>query len=344
MNARPRVQEPHAGSAVYAVKTTGIYCRPGCPSRPARPQNVVFYDSPQLARAAGFRPCRRCRPDGPAPEVEHAALIERACRLLERDEGPPSTPQLAQSLGLSGAHLHRLFKRVTGVTPAQYARARRAQRARRRLLEAPRVTDALYEAGYGSSSRFYAKSTGLLGMTPRRYRDGGTREQLRFALGECSLGSFLVAASAKGIAAITLGADPQALLRDLQDLFPKATLVGADTGFESLVAGVVALIDRPTAALELPLDVRGTAFQQRVWQALMRIPAGSTLTYAQLARRIGRPQAVRAVAAACAANRLAVAIPCHRVVRTDGALSGYRWGVAVKSALLERERKAASSC
>jgi AraC family transcriptional regulator, regulatory protein of adaptative response / methylated-DNA-[protein]-cysteine methyltransferase len=327
---------------VYAVKTTGIYCRLGCSSRPARPENIAYFDSPRAARAAGFRPCRRCRPDGVSPHAEQAALIEKACRLLERSaaagERGPSMAQLAAALELSGAHLHRLFKRVTGVTPAQYARAHRAQRARHSLRQAPRITDALYEAGYGSSSRFYAESTGRLGMTPRRYRGGGAREQIRFALGECSLGSFLVAASERGVAAITLGEDPQSLLRGLQDMFPKATLVGADAGFEALVSKVVGLIDDPRAPLDLPLDVRGTAFQQRVWKALRGIPAGSTRSYAQLARQIGRPGAARAVAGACAENRIAVAIPCHRVVRTDGSLSGYRWGVERKSTLLARER------
>jgi len=246
--------------------------------------------------------------------------------------------QLAAALGLSGTQVHRLFKRATGVTPAQYARAHRAQRARQQLLQAPRITDALYEAGYGSSSRFYAESGARLGMTPRRFRSGGAREQIRFALGECSLGSFLVAASARGVVAITLGEEPQGLLRGLQDMFPRATLVGADAAFEAWEAQVVGLIDDPHATLDLPLDVRGTAFQQRVWKALMRIPVGSTRSYAQLARQLGQPGAVRAVAGACAANRLAVAIPCHRVVRTDGAVSGYRWGVERKSALLARER------
>lgn len=329
-----------AAPRVYAVKTTGIYCRLDCSSRPARPENVAFFDSPRQARAAGFRPCRRCNPDGSSPRAEQAALIEKACRLLERSAsaGVPSMAQLAAALELSSAHLHRLFKRVTGVTPAQYARAHRAQRARQGLRQAPRITDALHEAGYGSSSRFYAESTQRLGMTPRTYRGGGAREQLRFALGECSLGSFLVAASERGVAAITLGEDPQALLRGLQDMFPKATLVGADAGFEALVSKVVGLIDDLQAPEDLPLDVRGTAFQQRVWKALRRIPAGTTVSYAQLARQIGRPGAVRAVAGACAANRIAVAIPCHRVVRTDGSPSGYRWGIERKAVLLQRER------
>jgi AraC family transcriptional regulator of adaptative response/methylated-DNA-[protein]-cysteine methyltransferase len=332
---------PTDGPRVYAVKTTGIYCRPGCPSRRARPENIRFFDSARQARAAGFRACRRCNPDGCSPQAAQAALIEKACRLLESSATAgarsASVAQLAAALQLSSAHLHRIFKRVVGVTPAQYARAHRAQRARDSLLRAPRISDALYEAGYGSSSRFYAESTERLGMAPHKYRSGGAREQLRFALGECSLGSFLVAVSARGVAAISLGEEPGALLRALQDMFPRATLVGADAGFEALVSRIVGLIDAPHASLDLPLDVRGTAFQQRVWKALRGIPSGSTLSYAQLARQIGQPRAVRAVAAACAANRIAVAIPCHRVVRTDGSASGYRWGVARKAALLQRE-------
>ncbi|HWG77412.1 MAG TPA: bifunctional DNA-binding transcriptional regulator/O6-methylguanine-DNA methyltransferase Ada [Steroidobacteraceae bacterium] len=335
---------PIDGSRVYAVKSTGIYCRPGCPSRRARPENILYFDSAPLARAAGFRPCRRCNPDGCSPSAAQTALIEKACRMLESSVAAgarsPSMAQLAAALQLSSAHLHRLFKRVVGVTPAQYARGHRAQRARHSLRQAPRISDALYEAGYGSSSRFYAESTQRLGMTPRQYRGGGAREQLRFALGECSLGSFLVAVSARGVAAITLGEDPQALLRALQDMFPQATLVGADAGFEALVSKVVGLIDDPQTSLDLPLDVRGTAFQQRVWKALQTIPGGRTVSYAQLARQIGRPAAVRAVAAACAANRIAVAIPCHRVVRSDGSASGYRWGIERKAALLKREQSA----
>jgi len=327
-------------AAVYAVKTTGIYCRPDCPSRRPRPENVVHYESAREAQAAGFRACRRCRPDGLPRAAEQAALIEKTCRMLEGAVTPPTMQQLAAALGVSGASLQRLFKSATGVTPAQYARGRRAEQARHALRRSTRITDALYEAGYGSSSRFYAQSSQRLGMTPRQFRRGGAAEQLRFAVGECSLGSFLVAASVKGVAAILLGSDAQALLHELQDLFPHATLLGADAAFELLIARVVGLMDRPGEPLELPLDIRGTAFQQRVWHALMRIPPGTTLTYRELARRLGRPTAVRAVAAACAANRIAVAIPCHRVVRTDGAASGYRWGLALKSSLLQREGSA----
>ena len=328
----------NAQAPLYGVKTTGIYCRMSCTSRRARPQNVVYFDNAQQARAAGFRACRRCKPDGVSSRDEQTVLVTRACRLLERAEGAPDLATLAKVLRRSPAHLHRIFKRATGVTPAEYARAHRAGRAREALRVAPRITDAIYAAGYGSSGRFYEKSMARLGMTPGKFRAGGAQEEIRFALGECSLGSFLVASSAKGVVAITLGEDPQTLLRELQDSFPRAMLRGADADFEQLIAQLVGLMDRPHEPSKLPLDVRGTAFQQRVWKALTRIPAGSTRTYAQIARQIGAPRAVRAVASACAANALAVVIPCHRVVRTDGSLSGYRWGVERKSALLARER------
>jgi AraC family transcriptional regulator of adaptative response/methylated-DNA-[protein]-cysteine methyltransferase len=328
----------NAQAQLYGVKTTGIYCRMSCPSRRARPENVVYFDNAQQARAAGFRACRRCKPDGVSSLEEQTALIAKACRLLERAGGAPDLATLAKALRRSPGYLHRSFKRATGVTPAEYARAHRAGRAREALRATPRITDAIYAAGYGSSGRFYAKSMARLGMTPGKFRAGGAQEEIRFALGECSLGSFLVASSAKGVVAITLGEDPQTLLRELQDSFPLAMLRGADADFEKLIAQLVGLIDRPHEPNKLPLDVRGTAFQQRVWKALTRIPAGSTRTYAQIARQIGAPRAVRAVASACAANGLAVVIPCHRVVRTDGSVSGYRWGVERKSALLARER------
>jgi AraC family transcriptional regulator of adaptative response/methylated-DNA-[protein]-cysteine methyltransferase len=320
------------------VRTTGIYCRPSCAARAARPDNIAFHATPAEAEAAGFRPCRRCRPDTDSAAERQAALVARACRTIETAETLPALATLAHQAGLSPSHFHRLFKAATGVTPKAYAEARRAERAAARLREAAAVTTALYEAGYGSSSRFYASSTERLGMTPSAYRDGGAGAVIRFAIGECSLGSILVAATAKGIAAILLGDDPQALLQDFEDRFPKATLEGGDAGFETLVARVVGLIEAPGTAFDLPLDISGTAFQQRVWQALRAIPAGATASYAKIAEAIGLPKATRAVAQACAANALAVAIPCHRVIRADGALSGYRWGIERKRALLARER------
>jgi len=260
--------------------------------------------------------------------------------MIEDAEETPSLDDLARAAGMSPFHFHRVFKSVTGLTPRAYAQARRAERVRSALTGSRTVTEAIYDAGFNSGSRFYEKSQQVLGMTPRRFRAGGQQSIIRFAVGECSLGSILVAATDKGVCAILLGDDPEALVRDLQDRFDRAELVGGDAAFEALVAKVVGLVEQPRLGHDLPLDVRGTAFQQRVWQALQEIPAGETASYAQVAEQIGRPGAVRAVAQACAANALAVAIPCHRVVRTDGALSGYRWGVERKQALLQREAAA----
>lgn len=339
VQARARAAD---GRFVYAVRTTGVYCRPSCAARPARPHNVEFYATPADAERAGFRACKRCRPADPAPRDGRPALIADLCRRIEKAESAPSLADLARHAGLSPFHLHRLFKAATGLTPRQYAHAHRSRRLRAALAtEQAAVTDAIYAAGYNAASRFYEQSDALLGMTPTRYRAAGADTTIRFALGECSLGSILVAASDRGVCAIALGDDPDALLRDLQQRFARATLVGGDAGFEHLVARVVALVEAPGAGHDLPLDVRGTAFQQRVWQALRKVPAGRTLSYSELAQRIGAPHAVRAVAGAVAANPLAVAIPCHRVVRLDGGLAGYRWGVARKRVLLEREAAAA---
>ena len=287
--------------------------------------------------STSFRPCRRCKPDEPSLAEQHATRVAELCRLIEGAEEPPSLEELASHAGLSVYHLHRVFKSVTGLTPREYAAAHRTRRVREELGRSGSVTEAIYGAGYGSNGRFYETSNEVLGMTPTRYRAGGLNTQIRFAVGECSLGSILVAASDRGVCAILMGDDPEALARDLQDRFPRADLVGGDAGFEQLVAKVVGLVEAPRVGLDLPLDVRGTAFQQRVWQALRDIPAGATATYTEIASRIGAPRSVRAVAGACAANALAVAIPCHRVVRNDGSLSGYRWGVERKRALLRRE-------
>jgi AraC family transcriptional regulator, regulatory protein of adaptative response / methylated-DNA-[protein]-cysteine methyltransferase len=325
------------GSFWYSVSTTGIYCRPSCPSRAANPKNVQLYETLAAAKATGFRPCKRCNPDGRSLEEENAVIVARACRLIEDSEETLSLSGLASTIGLSQSHLHRVFKSVTGLTPKAYATAHRGAKLREGLVSSDSVTEAIYDAGYGSSSRFYEKSAGLLGMTPTQYRAGGLNEEIRFAVGESSLGAILVASSAKGVVAILLGNDPELLVRDLQDRFPRAKLIGADRDYESLVAQVVGLIEAPGIGFGLPLDIRGTAFQQRVWRALQEIPPGQTVSYAEIARRIGTPKAVRAVAGACAANNLAVAIPCHRVVRNDGTLSGYAWGVDKKRTLLDRE-------
>ncbi|WP_032928205.1 bifunctional DNA-binding transcriptional regulator/O6-methylguanine-DNA methyltransferase Ada [Mesorhizobium sp. LNHC221B00] len=325
------------GEFWYSVATTGVYCRPSCPSRRANPKNVQLHDTPDQARATGFRPCRRCNPDGPSLEAGNATMVAGACRRIEQSEEEPSLAELAGAAGRSAGYFHRVFKAITGLTPKDYAAAHRAARVRQGLEDGASVTAAIYDAGFNSSGRFYEKSTGILGMTPTRYRAGGANEDIRFAVGETSLGSILVASSQKGVASILLGDDPDALVRDLQDRFPKARLIGGDRDYEALVARVVGFVEAPAVGLDLPLDVRGTAFQQRVWQALQEIPVGKTVSYAEMARRIGTPNATRAVAAACAANALAVAIPCHRVIRKDGALSGYAWGAERKRALLDRE-------
>jgi AraC family transcriptional regulator of adaptative response/methylated-DNA-[protein]-cysteine methyltransferase len=327
------------GLFYYSVRTTGVYCRPSCAARPARRENVRFHSTRTEAERAGFRPCKRCRPRGPSLTEERASAVAKACRLIATAEDPPTLDGLAEAAGLSRFHFHRIFKTITGVTPKRYAAAHRGQRIRDELVRRGTVTDAIYSAGFNSNGRFYATSSEVLGMTPTTFRSGGTGASIRFAVGQCSLGSILVAATEKGVCAILLGDDPGALVRDLQDRFPKADFLGGDEGFERLVARVVGLVEAPALGLDLPLDVQGTAFQQRVWQALREIPAGSTASYTELADRMGAPRAVRAVARACAANPIAVAIPCHRVVRHDGGLSGYRWGVARKRALLDREAR-----
>jgi len=325
------------GAFYYSVETTGVYCRPSCGSRRPNPKNVRFYATAADAARAGFRPCRRCHPDRPPLEQVHAARVAEICRVIETAEKTPTLATLAKKVGLSPYHFHRVFKAATGVTPKAYAAAHRAKRIHHELAGSRTVTEAIYDAGFNSSSRFYETSRQFLGMTPTDYRAGGADTEIRFAVGQCSLGSILVAQSAKGVCAISLGDDPDALVRDLQDRFPRATLLGGDAAFEQTVAKVIGFIENPARGLDLPLEVRGTAFQQRVWAALRQIPVGSTASYAEIASRIGTPTGARAVAQACGANPLAIAIPCHRVVRTDGSLSGYKWGVQRKKNLLARE-------
>jgi AraC family transcriptional regulator of adaptative response/methylated-DNA-[protein]-cysteine methyltransferase len=335
-------RDPSAdGLFVYSVKSTGVYCRPSCPSRRAKPENVAFHASPEAAERAGFRPCKRCRPDESSASEQQSSMIAEICRHIEASPEVPRLDSLAKRAGLSLFHFHRVFKAATGVTPKAYADAARSARVRDELAKSgSSVTTALYDAGFNSSGRFYAASAAMLGMNPSSYKAGGVNVAIHFAIGASSLGAILVARSERGVCAILLGDDPGALVRDLEDRFPKAELIGGDAGFEALVAKVVAFVEAPNIGLDLPLDIRGTAFQQRVWQALRQVPAGKTASYGEIARQIGAPGSVRAVAGACAANAIAVAIPCHRIVRNDGALSGYRWGVERKRALLERERTA----
>lgn len=332
-------RKPEAGiEFVYAVITTGVYCSPHSPTRLPKPENVVFFDNAAQAEAAGYRRSKRADSTREVVEARHARLVAEACRLIETAEQAPSLRGLAQRACMSAFHFHRVFKKITGLTPKAYASASLRSRVRAQLTQSRTITEAVYDAGYNSHSRFYEASQKILGMKPTDYRAGGTNTDIRFAVGESALGAILVAESAKGICAISLGDDPNALVEDFQNRFPNANLIGADPAFEQRVAQVVGFVESPGAGLSLPLDIRGTVFQERVWQALREIPAGATATYTDIAERIGMPNAVRAVANACGANMLAVAIPCHRVVRTDGSLSGYRWGVERKRTLLEREQ------
>ncbi len=326
------------GAFVYAVKTTGVYCRPGCAARQARRGNVQFFLTPAQAERSGFRACKRCKPNQSAANNAHATAVAKACKLIVEAKKSPSLQSLGNAAGMSPWHFHRIFKSMTGVTPREFAAAHRSQRVREALPNSRTITSAIYNAGFNSNGRFYANSTKVLGMKPTDFKTGGEGATIRFAVGECSLGSILVAASELGICAITLGDDAAELVKNLQDRFPKAKLIGTDQKFERLVAQVIAFVEQPKAGLELPLHVQGTAFQQRVWKELCKIPPGKTCSYSEIAEKLGRPDAIRAVAGACAANAIAVAIPCHRVVRTDGSLSGYRWGVARKKKLLRVEQ------
>ncbi len=325
---------------VYGVRTTGVYCRPSCPSRRPNRENVAFFDTPTEAEAAGLRACLRCRPDRADAPDPGAELVAAACRILESSTTVPTLDELAAATGVSRFHLQRVFTARTGVSPRAYAERLRADRVATRLAEGSPVSDAAYDAGFGSVGRLSAAAPGRLGMTPSRYRAGGAGETIRVAVAETSLGSVLVAATDRGVCAIELGDDPDDLLEAFQQRFHAADVRSGDEGFDRTVALVVGLVEHPADPVDptaLPLDVRGTAFQERVWQALGAVPPGTTTTYREIAEAIGSPTSVRAVAGACAANQLAIAVPCHRVVRTDGGLSGYRWGVERKRALLERE-------
>jgi len=346
-----RRRSPRAdGVFFYAVATTGVYCIPSCASRPARRENVAFYRTREDAERAGFRPCRRCRPDlAPRPQRE-AALIADACdymeRAAERGDQPPSLAELASRAGLSPYHFHRLFRRIAGVTPKSYAAARRQTRVAGKLQSGASVTDAIYDAGFQSASRFYESASETLGMKPSAYRRGGEGESIWHVVRGCSLGHVLVAGTARGVCAILLGDHPAALAAGLRARFPRAEICGLNDDSNSVntrwVEDAVKLVDHPrrSAALALPLDVRGTAFQRRVWEALRAIRAGSTSSYSEIAAAIGQPRAARAVAGACAANCLAVAIPCHRAIAANGSPGGYRWGTARKRQLLAREQPA----
>ena len=326
------------GQFVFAVQTTGIFCRPSCRARHALRQNVRFYPDAEAAQAAGYRPCKRCQPGNLSPEQQKIDKVTKACRLLEQDT-PVTLEALAEAVAVSPYHFHRLFKSVTGVTPKVWQQAWRARRLRGALSEGESVTQAVLGAGFPTSSSYYRQADEVLGMTARAYRQGGKSTRIDYAVGHCELGHCLVALSERGICAVLLGDSHEALMAELQQSFPSADCMPAAPEFTEQIQSVIASLNHRATPLTLPLDIRGTAFQQQVWQALREIPTGETRSYQQIADGIGNPKAVRAVAGACAANRLAILIPCHRVVRGDGSLSGYRWGVARKAALLAREKE-----
>ncbi len=330
------------GAFVYSVETTGVYCAPSCGGRRPLPENVRFHHTTSQAEAAGYRACRRCRPDVPPLAERQAGMIAALCQAMEKAETPLSLGDLAELAGVSMYHLHRTFKTVTGVTPKAYMNEVRNRRMRDNIVGKRSITAAVYSSGYGSSSRFYEQAGRRLGMQPKTFRRGGVDASIVFSVAPCWLGFVLVAASEKGVCAISMGEKRAVLIKELHSLFPEARRITGDTEFDALVRQVVSYIEQPSIGLDLPLDVRGTVFQHRVWQALRTIPSGTTVSYAELAKRIGSAKAVRAVARACAANTLAVAIPCHRVVRSDGGLAGYRWDEKRKRALLDREKKAAT--
>lgn len=325
------------GEFVFAVKTTGIYCRPSCPARPAKRENVEFFDTTLQAAAAGYRACLRCKPDGISQDLERRERVLQACKAIEQSPSSLSLDELSAQAGLSPHHFHRIFKSITGLTPKQYHKAVQGQRLARSLQDASSVTEAIYEAGFNSSGRFYEQASAHLGMLPGQYKKGGAGEQIRHAIEPCPLGMMLVAATPRGVCAIEFADNAEALMDRLRARFPQARFEPGDVPFKAWIGQILAHLEQPRDVLALPLDVQGTVFQRRVWQALQAIPRGQTLSYTELAQRLGQPSAVRAVASACANNHIAVAIPCHRVVRADGDLAGYRWGVERKAELLRRE-------
>jgi AraC family transcriptional regulator of adaptative response/methylated-DNA-[protein]-cysteine methyltransferase len=346
-----RVSEEHLWNQVltrqagadflYAVTTMGVYCRPVCPSpRPLR-KNVRFFRSPPEAEAAGFRACKRCDPKGDRARIAQA-VIRDASAFIEASEAVPSLDVLAKRSGYSRFHFLRMFRDHTGLTPRGYAEAVRARRLQAALAGGDRVIDAVAEAGFGSESRVYEKTATLLGMTPGAARRGGSGERIRTALADCPFGRLLVGATDAGVCFIGFAEPDDSLMADLRRRFPKATIATGDAALADTVRAVVDFLREPKQALELPLDLRGTAFQQRVWRTLCSIPAGETRTYTQLAAMAGNPKAVRAAARSCATNPVALAVPCHRVIGSDGSLTGYRWGVARKQALLEQESRLAA--
>jgi AraC family transcriptional regulator, regulatory protein of adaptative response / methylated-DNA-[protein]-cysteine methyltransferase len=330
------------GSFFYGVRTTGVYCRPGCASRRPLRANTVFFETGAAAQAAGFRPCKRCRPTDASAAARHLAAIEKACSLLRDSDETPSLAELANAAGISRFHFHRVFKQITGATPREYAQAQRLGQFGERLAAGQSIAAAIYASGFGSSSRAYEAAPTGLGMTPGARRRGGRGKTIRYVTVETPLGWAIIAATERGICMTALADDCDSLRTALRQRFPSAELVAEDAALKQWAGRIVRFITAPDSNLDLPLDIRGTAFQARVWRALQKIPLGRTATYSEIAAAIGQPRAVRAVAQACAANKLAVLVPCHRVIRSDGDLGGYRWGLERKRELLDRERSAAA--
>jgi AraC family transcriptional regulator, regulatory protein of adaptative response / methylated-DNA-[protein]-cysteine methyltransferase len=335
------------GEFVYAVKTTGVYCRASCPSRVAKRGNVAFFDTTIEAEAAGFRACKRCNPDGVSLEHARNAAVNAACDFLKTSAGNVPLATLAARAGMSAHHFHRVFKSITGVTPKAYQKTIQQSRITEALSKNKTVTDAIYDAGFNSSGRFYENAEAVLGMTPGSYKSGGKNEEIRYAVEPCALGVIIVAATKRGVCAIEFGDSAHDLVQRLRTRFPLARFYPADKIFTTWLGKILEYIDHPDhqarGLLDLPLDVQGTVFQQRVWKALREIPVGETRSYSEVAQKIGKPKAVRAVASACAGNEIAVLIPCHRVVRSNGELSGYRWGIERKAELLKREAEKETS-
>lgn len=332
------------GIIFYGVRSTGIYCKPSCPSRRPRREQVVFFDTPAEAESASYRPCRRCRPRAADECDAQVEMVEKACRLIEAaTEGLPSLAELGAALGVSRYYLQRTFKKIVGVSPRQYGVAHRVNQFKAGIKRGDTVIDAMYEAGYGSSSRLYEQADAELGMTPASYSRGGAGARISYTVAACDLGRVLVAATERGLCAVRLGDSNEELEAVLRAEFPEADIGKDEATLAGYVETILRHLDGRQTTLDLPLDVRATAFQRRVWEELRRIPYGSTRSYGEVAEAIGQPSATRAVARACATNPVAVVTPCHRVLRGDGSLSGYRWGVGRKQKLLSRERTTTAS-